>query len=122
MPRALLAALLALAACDTMPVTTCETNGAPELVDINGDGRPDLRKFLVRGKEVCRETDLDFDGHPDTILVSDAGRGVSWTGSDFDRDGRCDHVEVRVDGKPSHELIDTNGDGHPDEHRKLAAP
>ncbi len=122
MPRAVLLALLVLAACDSMPRATCETNGTPALIDINGDGRPDIRKFMHRGKEVCRETDLDFDGHPDTILVSDAGRGVSWTGSDFNSDGLCDHVEVRVDGKPTHEVVDTDSDGHPDHQRKLAAP
>jgi hypothetical protein len=122
MTRAVLLALFALAACDSMPMTTCETNGQPDLIDINGDGRPDIRKFVVRGKEVCRETDLDLDGHPDTILVSDAGRGVSWTGSDFNNDGRCDHVEVRVDGKPTHEIVDTDGDGQPDQRRNLAAP
>lgn len=118
-PACLTLALLLLAACDTMPATTCDVDAAPELVDLNGDGKPEIRKFIIKGREVCRETDLDFDGKPDTILMSDAGRGVSWLGSDLDRDGRCDQVEVRVDGKPTHLVLDTNGDGRPDERRPL---
>lgn len=120
--RRLLLALLALAACDSMPATACEPTGTLAQIDVNGDGRPDVRKYTLRGEEVCRDTDLDFDGRPDTIVVSDAGRGVRWTGSDLDGDGRCDHVEVHVDGQPTRVFTDADHDGRPDQRRPPAAP
>lgn len=114
MLRAALVLAALLAACDDMPKAACEPTDTVEAIDLNNDGRPDVRKYIIKGREVCRETDLDFDGDPDTIVVADAGRRVSWTGSDFDGDGRCDHVEVRVDGVPKHVLLDLDHDGHPD--------
>jgi hypothetical protein len=45
-PPMLRAAVL-LAACDDMPTTTCEPTDTVEAIDLNGDGRPDVRKYLI---------------------------------------------------------------------------
>ncbi len=104
-------ALLGLA-CDAMPAIVCDDRSDGREVDVNGDGRPDLRIAQVDGRELCREVDLNFDGQPDLVRVSVDGSTI-WSASDFDFDGHADQVEIHV-GEDVHTVIDLDGDGRPD--------
>jgi hypothetical protein len=121
-PRLLLLSLTLAAACDGMPAARCDVTGDVTGIDLDADGRPDVRKFTRGGRELCRETDLNFDGKPDQIHVRDAGRGASWLCQDFDADGRCDRLELHAPGRPVEELIDLDHDGDIDVRRPVAPP
>lgn len=101
-------------ACDAMPAMTCDDRSDVQAVDINGDGRPDVRIARHLGRELCRETDLNFDGPPDVIRVTSADGSPLWIGHDFDGDGRADQVEIHVVGRFRYMLRDLDGDGRPD--------
>lgn len=108
--------LLALAACD-MPRTVCGSGDATG-VDVDGDGRPDLRTVVIGGRTVCRELDLDFDGAPDVIRVGDIDGDLQWSAHDLDFDGRADRLERHEGGALVEELLDLDGDGRPDLRRR----
>lgn len=110
--------LAAVPGCDEMPRTTCQAAGEVRTIDINGDGKPDVRTILVGGREVCRESDLDFDGRPDAIRLTDGRR--QWVGHDLDGDGRTDRLELRDGDTVIEELFDLDGDGKPDQRRHPA--
>lgn len=109
--------LLVLVACDDLPRTSCGSGEATS-VDIDGDGRPDVRTVVIGGRTVCRETDLDFDGVPDVVRITDIDGNLQWLGHDLDRDGRVDRLERHEAGALVEELIDHDGDGRPDLRRR----
>lgn len=79
--------------------------------DVNGDGRPDVIEVSENGRLVCRMLDLDFDGKPDAFVYFDEGGKVRRRESDFDRDGRLDEVASYVAGVVVRKDRDTNLDG-----------
>lgn len=112
-PLALALAAAGLA-CDAMPGMTCDDLADVQAIDINGDGRSDVRIARHAGRERCRETDLNFDGPPDLIRVSSPYGSTLWIGQDFDGDGRADLVEIHLVGPIRYTLRDLDGDGRPD--------
>ncbi len=58
-------------------------------VDRNRDGRPDEKRFYVRGKKLRGELDEDFDGRTDVWEVYAEGT-LQRRGVDVDRDGKVD--------------------------------
>ncbi len=114
-PRWLLVALTALAvgACGSPPKPAkqprgpgewrdtkivheaCDTEGEyASGVDLNGDGRSDLRRVVVGGQERCRALDLNLDGRIDVWVYLDASGKVRRRETDYDRDGRIDEIAL----------------------------
>lgn len=97
--------------------------GRELLVDLNQDGRPDVRKvFKSVGEDevqVCREADLNFDGTKDVfVYFEDTGR-ILRDEVDLDFDQRIDIVSYWSNGKVVKQEIDTNSDGLVDRVRYL---
>lgn len=82
-----------------------------EAIDVNGDGRPDIVRVRIDGREVCRMVDLNFDGRPDTFIYFDDEGRVRRRESDFDRDGRVDEIAIYEGGVIVRKDRDTNLDG-----------
>src|SRR5215210_2885713 len=52
---------------------SCDESGNKvELLDANNDGKPDIKRVLKGGREICRITDLNHDGKPDMFEYYDA--------------------------------------------------
>jgi hypothetical protein len=107
--------LLVLAACDLRRMTC---GGGGTSVDVDGDGRPDVRTVMLGERTVCREVDLDFDGAADVVRITDLDGTLQWLAHDLDRDGRVDHIERHEGGVLVDELIDSDIDGRLDLHRR----
>src|SRR5687767_9122773 len=61
---------------EPMPHQSC-TDGGGEIqaLDVNGDGRPDIRTVMRGGRAYCRESDANFDGRVDIVrFFDDQGR------------------------------------------------
>lgn len=82
-----------------------------QATDVNGDGRPDVVRVEVDGRELCRMVDLNFDGRPDAFIYFDEQGKVRRRESDFDRDGRIDEIATYVGGQLVRKDRDTNLDG-----------
>lgn len=81
-------------------------------VDVNGDGRPDIRRVMDEdsGRERCREVDLNFDGRIDVVRVFDDQGRVLREDLDFDFDGRIDEIAFYRAGNIVRKELDTNFD------------
>jgi hypothetical protein len=66
--------------------------------DINGDGRPDRRTWVVGSRPQCVTLDFNFDGMTDAWVYLDERGAVRRRESDFDRDGSPDEVAIYVGG------------------------
>jgi hypothetical protein len=80
----------------------CDIKSAStEKIDANGDGRPDI--FIVRegSHELCRATDLNFDGVIDVYSYFDQNGQLRRRESDYDRDARIDEVAIYKAGQIS---------------------
>jgi len=103
----------------------CEASGGREvLLDLNQDGRFDVRKVYVSGPEgetlVCREADLNFDGKMDLFVFFDPETGQKRRDEvDLDFTGKVDIVTTYIGGKPIKQELDTNSDGRIDRVRFL---
>jgi hypothetical protein len=88
----------------------CVTSGADLIeVDVNGDGRADIRHVQVDGVRQCSEVDLNFDGHVDVVrFYGPDGRTVVREEHDFDFDGRLDQIAFFEDGRLVRKELDTN--------------
>jgi hypothetical protein len=102
----------------------CDTKGRRAVeVDLNQDGKPDVRKVYGKGPEgevlVCREADLNYDGINDVVyFYDDIGRVVR-DEVDLDKDGKIDIISTYIDGKIVKQELDTNSDGVIDSVRYL---
>jgi hypothetical protein len=99
----------------SMEAEGCQVNarGAQKL-DANGDGRPEVVRVLLKGREVCRAVDLNLDGRVDrTSYFSETG-GLRRVESDFDRDGRLDEIALFSNGIPTEKRSATTMDGRID--------
>lgn len=104
----------------------CDAKGKDKreiAIDLNQDGKADVRKVYAQGPEgevlVCREADLNYDGVKDLIVMYDnLGRTIR-DEIDLDKDGKIDIVSTYADGKVVKQEIDTNSDGLVDRVRFL---
>lgn len=104
--------------------TQCDAKGGREmLIDLNQDGKPDVRKIYKKiGTEeivVCREADLNFDGIKDIYIFFDDTGQVTRDEVDLDYDGKIDIISTYVKGKVIKQEIDTNADSKVDRVRHL---
>ncbi len=103
----------------------CELDGGREvLLDLNQDGKPDVRKIYVSGPQgdmlSCREADLNFDGNRDFFVFFDSTTGQKKRDEvDLDHDGMVDIVTTYIGGNPIKQELDTNSDGLIDRVRFL---
>ncbi|HEX5658348.1 MAG TPA: hypothetical protein VFX59_14195 [Polyangiales bacterium] len=88
------------------------TDGTPQTVDVNNDGRPDITHRVNGGKRVCSEIDLNFDGRPDLGRFYDKdGTSVGFEQHDYDFDGKPDDSIFYKAGQVERKELDTNFDG-----------
>ncbi|WP_394849247.1 hypothetical protein LZC95_17590 [Pendulispora brunnea] len=90
----------------------CPESGAKvTLLDANGDGKPDIRRVADNGtgKEVCRVTDLNYDGRPDMFQYFDKNGQLRRREADYDGDGVVEALEYYENGKLVRRELDISG-------------
>jgi antitoxin component YwqK of YwqJK toxin-antitoxin module len=90
----------------------CDESGRRvEIVDANGDGKPDIKRVYDKGtgKEICRITDLNHDGKPDLYEYYDANGTVRRREADYDDNGVVDSIDYYEGGKMVRREYDTTG-------------
>lgn len=102
---------------EPMPHEDCVTGDAVAL-DVNNDGRPDVRTRMVDGRPQCRETDANFDGRVDIYRWFDSSGRPTRVEDDYDFDGRIDVVATYENGVIVRDILDTNFDGRTDTWRE----
>lgn len=88
--------------------------GKVEAVDVNNDGKPDIRKHFDGSREVCRESDLDRDGRPDLYQYFTANGDLRRRESDYNDNGLPNMVEYFEGGRLVKRELDTTGRGYVD--------
>jgi hypothetical protein len=93
------------------PMVRDECEGPSEkMVDVNGDGRANIRHVFDGPRELCAEVDLNFDGRVDiTRIYGDDGK-LAREQHDFDFDGRLDQMAFYEAGVLVRKQLDTNFD------------
>jgi hypothetical protein len=88
-----------------------ESGNRVEVVDANGDGKPDVKRVYDRatGKEICRITDLNHDGKADLYEYFDSNGVIRRREADYDDNGVIDSIEYYEDGKLVRREYDTTG-------------
>jgi hypothetical protein len=88
-----------------------EAGNRVEVLDANGDGKPDIKRVFDRktGKEICRTSDLNHDGKPDLYEYYDSNGAVRRREADYDDNGVIDSIEYYEDGKLVRREYDTTG-------------
>ena len=88
-----------------------ESGNRVEVLDANGDGKPDIKRVYDNGtgKEICRITDLNHDGKPDLYEYFDASGAVRRREADYDSNGVVDSIEYYEGGKLVRREYDTTG-------------
>jgi hypothetical protein len=95
---------------ETIASEGCSESGRRvELLDTNGDQKPDIRKVFDKGsgKELCRVSDLNHDGKPDLIEYFDDGGNVRRREYCYDNDGLVNAIEYYEGGKLVRREYDT---------------
>ena len=85
-----------------------------EELDLNLDGKWDLRRYFDAGTLSRMEIDLDFDGKPDVVEFYEKGL-LSRVESSHNFSGKVDTWKFYEKGVLTRIERDTNGDGKPDE-------
>lgn len=87
-----------------------ESGNKVQVLDANGDGKPDIRRvFDKNNHELCRTTDLNHDGSPDLFEYFDASGQVRRREADYDGSGVVDAIEYYQGGKLVRREFDTTG-------------
>ena len=88
-----------------------ESGHRVEVLDANGDGKPDIKRVYDNGtgKEICRITDLNHDGKPDLYEYYDPNGTIRRREADYDNNGVIDSIEYFVGGKMVRREYDTTG-------------
>jgi hypothetical protein len=102
----------------------CETgNNREVLVDLNQDGKADVRKIYAKSGDtevvVCREADLNFDRTLDMFVYFDETGAIKRDEIDLDYDGVIDIISYYANGKVVKQELDTNSNGVVDRVRFL---
>src|SRR5580692_142254 len=88
-----------------------ESGNRVEVLDANGDGKPDIKRVYDRGtgRELCRISDLNHDGKPDLYEYYDASGVIRRREADYDDNGVIDSIEYYEGGKLVRREYDTTG-------------
>ena len=88
-----------------------ESGNKVEVLDTNGDGKPDIRRIYNKGtgREMCRIVDLNHDGKPDLYEYYDASAAVRRREYCYDDTGVVNAIEYYDAGKLSRREYDTTG-------------
>lgn len=91
-----------------------ESGHKVETVDVNNDGKPDIRRVYAGSQEVCRITDLNRDGKPDMFEYYDATGQLRRREADYDDNGIVNTIEIYENGKLVRAEFDTTNQGRVD--------
>jgi hypothetical protein len=88
-----------------------ESGNRVEVLDANGDGKPDIKRVYDKGtgKEICRITDLNHDGKPDLYEYYDSNGVIRRREADYDDNGVIDSIEYFEGGRLVRREYDTTG-------------
>ncbi len=91
--------------------TCSETGNRVEVLDANGDGKPDIKRVYdtKTAKEICRISDLNHDGKPDMYEYYDANGQLRRREGVFDDTGVVNLIEYYEGGKLVRKELDTTG-------------
>jgi hypothetical protein len=94
---------------------SCNESGHKvELVDVNNDGKPDIRRVYDGAQEVCRISDLNRDGKPDLFEYYDKTGQLRRREADYDDNGIVNAIEIYENGKLVRAELDTTNQGRID--------
>jgi len=91
-----------------------ETGHKVELVDVNNDGKPDIRRVYDGTREVCRISDLNRDGKPDMFEYYDKNGVLRRREADYDDNGIVNAIDIYENGKLVRSELDTTNQGRID--------
>ncbi|MGH7294520.1 MAG: hypothetical protein ACRELB_06300, partial [Polyangiaceae bacterium] len=88
-----------------------ESGNRVEMLDTNNDGKTDIRRVFNKGtgREVCRVSDLNHDGHPDLYEYFDGNGAVRRRELCFDDTGEVNAIELYEGGRLTKREYDTGG-------------
>ena len=93
----------------------CEESGnKTEVLDVNNDGKPDIKRVYKGGREVCRIADLNYDGKPDMFEYYDESGQLRRREADYDDNGVVNAIEHYENGKLVRRELDTTNQGRLD--------
>jgi hypothetical protein len=93
----------------------CEESGhRVEVVDVNNDGKPDIKRVFDGQHEVCRISDLNRDGKPDMFEYYDKSGLLRRREADYDDNGVINATEIYENGKLVRAELDTTNQGRID--------
>ncbi len=96
----------------TIEHEACEESGhRVETVDVNNDGKPDIRRVYAGDQEVCRISDLNRDGKPDMFEYYDKTGQLRRREADYDDNGIVNSIEIYENGKLVRAELDTTNQG-----------
>ncbi len=90
----------------------CEdSQGRVETVDINNDGKPDIRRIIDKGsgRELCRVADLNHDGKPEIISYYDEKGDLRRREASYETSDAVSAIEYFEGGKLVRRELDTTG-------------
>lgn len=94
---------------------SCNESGhRVEAVDVNNDGRPDIKRVYDGQHEVCRISDLNHDGKPDMFEYYDKTGALRRRESDYDDNGVVNEIQFYENGKKVRAELDTTNQGRID--------
>ncbi len=85
-----------------------------DLIDVNNDGKPDIKRVYEGGREVCRISDLNRDGKPDLFEYYDQTGQLRRREADYDDNGIVNAIEHYENGKLVRSELDTTNQGRID--------
>lgn len=91
-----------------------ESGHKVEMVDVNGDNKPDIRRVYDGAREICRISDLNRDGKPDMFEYYDATGQLRRREADYDDNGIVNAIEIYENGKLVRAELDTTNQGRID--------
>lgn len=85
-----------------------------EAVDVNNDGKPDIKRVYDGSREICRISDLNRDGKPDMFEYYDQTGQLRRREADYDDNGIVNAIEIYENGKLARVELDTTNQGRID--------
>lgn len=99
----------------TIEHESCNESGHKvETVDVNNDGKPDIRRVYDGAQEICRISDLNRDGKPDMFEYYDKTGQLRRREADYDDNGIVNAIEIYEGGRLVRAELDTTNLGRID--------